>query len=563
MKKKLLSAVVAASMLALAACGGSGQTQEASSTAAPSDTAAAGETTGETAEASEESAEGAATDIASRDTLNIALADEIVSLDPAYSFDNLTNQVVNQITQGLLYFDYNGQLQPQLCSSWEAVDPLTYVYQIRDDVNFSDGTSMTMDDVLFSLNRHMDEDVASYLAWMYANVESIEQTGDWELTVHMSSPDAAWQYAFATTAGHIISKAYYEANAEQFGQPGTGVVGTGPYVLDTWTTGSEITLKYNENYWDKENEPQFKNIDFKIITDANTQATALANGQADYMFDPPTEMLDTIRQSESMAVSEVDGWTVLWMAMNCQSGPFSDVNVRKAVAYALDKDALYEGVLTENGSYAKNGMPFSSALYGSEAESWEAYAETAVDEKNDLTKAQEYLAQSAYPDGFDCDLYINQDSIYNSIAVYVQSALAQIGINVNIETKSGDEMSNIQFGSTRDYDLAIVRWTADYPDVSGQLYPLFHSSNIAEGGGNTSCYSNAEVDSLLEQEVASIDMKERTQLMQQALDIIANDTPMITFDYPFKRIAMNKDLTGFEANASITWNFFAKDLKTK
>ena len=177
MKKKLLSAVVAASMLALAACGGSGQTQEASSTAAPSDTAAAGETTGETAEASEESAEGAATDIASRDTLNIALADEIVSLDPAYSFDNLTNQVVNQITQGLLYFDYNGQLQPQLCSSWEAVDPLTYVYQIRDDVNFSDGTPMTMDDVLFSLNRHMDEDVASYLAWMYANVESIEQTG--------------------------------------------------------------------------------------------------------------------------------------------------------------------------------------------------------------------------------------------------------------------------------------------------------------------------------------------------------------------------------------------------
>lgn len=539
MKKKIFSLIMAACVVMTAGCGGDASTQTAEST----DTQTV-------------------SSIADRDTLNIVLADEIVSLDPAYSYDNLTNQVVNQITQGLLYFDYSGQLQPQLCSSWEAVDSTTYVYQIRDDVCFSDGSPMTMEDVLFSLNRHMDEDVASYLAWMYANVDSIEQTGDWEITVHLSVPDAAWQYAFATTAGHIISKEYYEANAEQFGQPGVGVIGTGPYVLDSWTTGSEIKLTYNENYWDKENVPQFKNIDFKIITDANTQATTLASGQADYMFDPPTEMLDTIREAENMSVTEVDGWTVLWMAMNCQSGPFSDVNVRKAVAYALDKDSLYEGVLTENGSYAKNGMPFSSALYGSESESWTAYAETAVDEKNDIEKAKEYLAQSAYPDGFECSLYINQDSIYNSIAVYVQSALSQIGIDVTIETKSGDEMSNIQFGSTRDYDLAIVRWTADYPDVSGQLYPLFHSSNIAEGGGNTSCYSNPEVDALLEAEVASIDMKERTELMQQALTIIANDTPMIGFDYPYKRVAMNSELTGFEANASITWNFFAKDLKT-
>ncbi len=539
MKKKIFSLIMAACVVMTAGCGGNASTQTAEST----DTQTV-------------------SSIADRDTLNIVLADEIVSLDPAYSYDNLTNQVVNQITQGLLYFDYSGQLQPQLCSSWEAVDSTTYVYQIRDDVCFSDGSPMTMEDVLFSLNRHMDEDVASYLAWMYANVDSIEQTGDWEITVHLSVPDAAWQYAFATTAGHIISKEYYEANAEQFGQPGVGVIGTGPYVLDSWTTGSEIKLTYNENYWDKENVPQFKNIDFKIITDANTQATTLASGQADYMFDPPTEMLDTIREAENMNVEEVDGWTVLWMAMNCQSGPFSDVNVRKAVAYALDKDSLYEGVLTENGSYAKNGMPFSSALYGSESESWTAYAETAVDEKNDIEKAKEYLAQSAYPDGFECSLYINQDSIYNSIAVYVQSALSQIGIDVTIETKSGDEMSNIQFGSTRDYDLAIVRWTADYPDVSGQLYPLFHSSNIAEGGGNTSCYSNPEVDALLEAEVASIDMKERTELMQQALTIIANDTPMIGFDYPYKRVAMNSELTGFEANASITWNFFAKDLKT-
>ena len=150
MKKKIFSLIMAACVVMTAGCGGNASTQTAEST----DTQTV-------------------SSIADRDTLNIVLADEIVSLDPAYSYDNLTNQVVNQITQGLLYFDYSGQLQPQLCSSWEAVDSTTYVYQIRDDVCFSDGSPMTMEDVLFSLNRHMDEDVASYLAWMYANVDSI------------------------------------------------------------------------------------------------------------------------------------------------------------------------------------------------------------------------------------------------------------------------------------------------------------------------------------------------------------------------------------------------------
>ena len=154
-KRKLLCILLAASTVVLSACGG-GTSQE---------TAKSGEDT------SSQTKETVSTDsIADRDTLNIALADDIVSMDPAYSYDNLTNQVVNQVTQGLLYLDKDGQIQPQLCESWEVVDDTTYVYEIRDDVNFSDGSPMTMEDVLFSLNRHMDEDVASYLAWMHASI---------------------------------------------------------------------------------------------------------------------------------------------------------------------------------------------------------------------------------------------------------------------------------------------------------------------------------------------------------------------------------------------------------
>ena len=199
---------------------------------------------------------------------NWGLMTDIVSLDPIYAYDTMTNAVVNNITEGLLYMDEDNALQCQLLSDWEVVDDLTYVYHVRDDVNFSDGNPMTMEDVLFSLNRHIDSD--SFVGWMYDNVESIEQTGDWEFTVHLSVPDALWQYTFGTTAGHIIEKAYYEEHADDFGTATGGIIGTGPYVLDHWANGSEIVLTANENYWDGGFHFDFNKLVFSVIVELHS-----------------------------------------------------------------------------------------------------------------------------------------------------------------------------------------------------------------------------------------------------------------------------------------------------
>lgn len=496
-----------------------------------------------------------------KDTLIVGLNSDITSLDPAYAYDHTTNQVVNQITEGLLTFDADGVMQPKLCESWEIVSPTTYVYQIRDDVTFSDGTPMTMEDVLFSVTRHQDPEVASYVEWFYSSVASIEQTGDWELTVELTEPDASWQYAFATTAGHIISKSYYEEHADNFGTPEGGILGTGAYKFTSWTTGSEIKLDYNENYWTGE-VPDVKHIDFQIIEEETTRVTAMVNGQIDFTLDPPTELLADLENAPDVTLSDVPAWSVLYLAMNCQKAPFDDVNVRKAISYAIDKEALYQSLLTLEGTEANNSMPFSSALYGAAADSWSSYAETAVEQSGDMEKAKECMAASAYPDGFDCTLYVNTNSLRNSIALYVQQALKEIGINVSIETRSGDEMITIQFGSNaREYDMAIVKWEADYPDPSGNMTPLFYSGNASEGGANTSNYQNQEYDALIEQELASTDLEERTKLLQDACTILSEDNPAVIFYYPVKRIAMDSAISGFEVNASMIWNFYIKDMK--
>ena len=122
------------------------------------------------------------------DTVISQIYSDIVALDPARMYDGATMEVLQQVTEGILAQQMDGSMAPYLAETWKAVDETTYVYTMRSDVTFSDGTPMTMEDVLFSLQRHRDPAVASYMGWMFENVDTIEQTGDWEFTVKLKQP---------------------------------------------------------------------------------------------------------------------------------------------------------------------------------------------------------------------------------------------------------------------------------------------------------------------------------------------------------------------------------------
>ena len=180
--------------------------------------------------------------------LNVHMNGDPVAIDPAFAYDNASSLVVNQITESLLTHNQDNTLKPNLCKSFEATDPCTYVYQIRDDVTFSDGTPMTMDDVIYSIRRHLDADLGSYMNWFFANVTSVEATGEWEMTIKLAEPQATWQYVLATSAGMIVQKKFCEEHAGEVGSVSVGIIGTGPFVFEKWENGSKVILKKNENY---------------------------------------------------------------------------------------------------------------------------------------------------------------------------------------------------------------------------------------------------------------------------------------------------------------------------
>ena len=498
-------------------------------------------------------------------TFTIALDSDIVALDPIYAYDFTTNPVVNQITEGLLIFDENNELQPYLASEWTQVDDVTYVYQIRDDVTFSDGTPMTMDDVLFSVNRNLDPDAGSYLNWLFDAVDSIEQTGDWEMTVHLAEPSVNWQYVLGTTAGHVVSKAYYEEHEFDFGTPEGGLLGTGPYVFDSWTSGQEIVLKRNENYWNTEDAGEMDTLIFKIIAEDTTRVTALQTKQVDFTPATPSDMLDTLLADEDLEIQDFETAGVTYLAFNTGRAPFDDVNARRAVTAALDLNALQDNIVKAAGQVG-GCLPNSSALTVADPEGWEEYLANADFITYDLDKAKEYLAASEYPDGFSCTLILPETSLRYSMCLYIQEALKELNIDVELVKVSMDEHTAYQMGQiydengARDYDMLIGGWEADYPDMAGNIEPLLAGYNTGDGGSNASVYANDEVDALLRESSQITDAKERTVLLGQAMDIVNQDCPYVFLNYPNKQATMNKKFTGFTMNSSWIWNMFLKNI---
>jgi peptide/nickel transport system substrate-binding protein len=404
---------------------------------------------------------------------------------------------------------------------------------------------------------------------MYDNVASIEQTGDWQFTVTLKQPDALWKHTFATTAGHVHNKAFVEKAADRYGSPTVGVLGTGPYTFTRWDVGSQIVLDYNENYWNRtrEGEPAIKKVVFQIIPEDTTRIMACTSGQVDLTLSTPVEMLDNILNSDKVHLTKIPSAGLEFLSFNCKKAPFDDVNVRRAISFAIDSVSLQNNIVKDFGVLT-NYIPVPESLFLFERDSWLAYQENCERYDYNLEAAKAALAASAYPNGFSCTISVDEKSVTNSVALVVQQALAPLGITAAIERFSNDEIVSMQFGSgidaagVRPYDISVFEWSSDFPDPSGVLVPLYVSTNSGDGGSNSSAYTNAEVDDLLLRQAASIDPKERTALMLAALDIINAEAPYYIWTHQNWLVTVNNRITsGIDTLTGMWfWNTYAKNI---
>ena len=306
--------------------------------------------------------------------------------------------IMSLVQEGPLAFGDDLSLIPGVTSA-EQIDPTTYKYTIRDGVTFGDGSPLTPDDIVATFQFHMKPDSGSQLAAFFSSVASVEATGPKEVTVKLKAPNVQFQYTPAHMAGFIFKKSQLEENIEDLGTPDALPLGTGPYKLVEFSPADRVVLEARDDYWGP--KPVAKRIIFVSIPDRQTRLLAMQNGDIDGTFDLAISDIDQWKALGNVDVITAPSLGVYLLTIDHSAPPFDDIHVRKAIAYAIDRDGLVQALLKGNGEPATALNPPEMWAGVLPLDEVKAFYGTLPGYAFDLEKAKAELAQSAHAGGFD------------------------------------------------------------------------------------------------------------------------------------------------------------------
>lgn len=455
------------------------------------------------------------------DSLTVALPSSVSSLDVAREA-GIVNYVIALLAQeSLLGIDADGQLVPALAESWEAPDAQTYVLQVREGVTFSDGTEMTVDDVIASINVHAGKGSTSALAYAYAGVESVEQTGDREITIKLSEPNAAFPWVLSPGTLQVTSADFIEQHEGQIGTPENLLLGTGPYEITEFVPDSHVALEPNEDYWG--GTPSVGSVRLDFISDEGTRQLALRDGSVDMAMNVPLQQLDEWAAIDGVEVETATDNSLVTLAFNTSEAPFDDANVRAAVAHAVDREGIVQSLLGGHGEVATT-IPSTEQWGGllDEGEVEDLY-DGITQYDFDLDRAKELLAQSDSPDGFSTEVtYPNSGPQIGRALLTLADNLKELNIDLEVKEVTLEEWI-AELGNHAPMSVGWYFPATGDPSEYAQL--LLHSKYAETGGTNLAEYTNPDVDSLLDGEIQATDQAQRGRLLGEALTAAAEDVP--------------------------------------
>lgn len=441
---------------------------------------------------------------------------DAISMNKTLVNDSPSLWVTEQIMEPLFTSTDNGQsIKPLLATGYKvSADKLTYTINLRKGVKFSDGTPMTAKDVKFSI----DEDTkTASTGWGYINaaIDQVNVVNDDTVQIKLKYAWAPILADLALFSNAIIPKNYEGKTAADFYN---APIGTGPFKWDTWQKGQFLKLTKNTNYW-QAGKPYLDSITYTVVPDANTRKLQLQGGQIDINQQPDWSSFATLKSTPGLKTYAFPSTQMDYMEYNQAVKPLQDVHVRRAISYAVDREALVKAVLFGNGQPANSslapGVPF--------------YDKTVAGYTYDLKKAKAELAKSSVPDGFTTELLIKAgDPNMGAVSQIVQSELAKIGITLNI--KQLDPTSNKKARIASEFSMASATWTMDIPDPDEWMSYALDSSNtgsLAHAMG----YNNPAIIALNKQAQRESDQTKRAEEYSKIQNMQNDDAPILTLYY--------------------------------
>lgn len=464
---------------------------------------------------------------ASNKDLVIAVLSDATKLDPHLGTDiPSANVYQGKIYEGLVQQDENMEIQPGLATEWKQLDDLTWEFKLREGVKFHDGTDFTAEAVKKTIERVQAEETASPRSNLFEMITEVKVVDDYTVQLITEYPYAPLLANLAHYAGGIISPAAIESG-EDLGQ---NPVGTGPYKLGEWKPGQEIKLVAFEDYWG--DKPSMETVTFKVVPEDSTRIAMIETGEAHIAEPVPVTEVERIENSNSMELVRSDALGIDYIGFNVEKEPFNNVKVRQAISYAIDTEAIVNGVYNNVGTVAT--APMGPAVWGYNAE-LDGY-------EYDLEKAKQLLAEAGYPDGFKTTIWTNDNKARMDVAEVVQSQLKGIGIEV--ETKVVEWGAYLEGTAKGEQDMFILGWSNMTGDADYNQYFLFHSD--ARGNpGNRSFYSNPKVDELIDKGRQETDEQKRLEIYAEAQKIEMEEAPIVFLRNDEDLAAIGSNVKGF------------------
>ncbi|OYY74148.1 MAG: peptide ABC transporter substrate-binding protein [Gammaproteobacteria bacterium 28-57-27] len=474
-------------------------------------------------------------------TIKLAWIDAVDTLDPHFTSSLGSVKILNNIFNGLLKVSYDGKkvsFVPDLAETWEMPDDKTHVFKIRPGVKFHNGDPCDAAAVKWSLERVKDPAVGSPHAWKFDALLGVDIVDETTVRMRFSKPYAFLPVALTGStgrAGTIVSKRAVEQYGKAFGR---NPVGTGPFKFEGWRENDSISLKRNPDYFEP-NLPYLDGVQILLIKEPTAAVAAMMSGQVDGMSLSPFQFIPQLKANPKLKVyGEVEG-NYSYVGMNNKRAPFDDPMMRKALAFAIDREVIIkQGYF---GEAIPAYTPISPPMTGFYDPS---IGKTGRGQFFDLKKAMEYRQQSKYQ-GEVNPVYIVAEGFTGSGGSGTRNSqlilpmLEKIGIKPKIELL--DRAVWTKRRNSGDFDLYDEAWIADL-DPDETLYPEWHSDKPWNFVG----YKSAAFDQLVGEAQDTLDEAKRKQLYDKAEDLLMADAPLAVLAHMKVFKILNQRVHGFQ-----------------
>ena len=429
------------------------------------------------------------------------------------------------------------EIEPDVAVSWDMPDPRTYIFHLRRDVTFHDGRRMTSKDVVFTFRSLLDGSIlTSKSGYPFSLIETVEAPDDYTVVFKLKEVFTPFVWNLARGAIGIVP----EGSGTDFRQH---PIGSGPFVFDHYFQDQEVVMKRNEAYFGE--KALVPGLRFKIIPEAIVQALELRKGTADITLNVLTpDMIEVMKKDEEVNVLQSEGTNYQYLAFNVADPVFSDVRVRQALAYAIDRDKIIKYLWRSQARPASGLLPPNS---------W-AYEPNVKTYPYDPERARQLLKEAGY-EHLSFTYRTSQDETGRLVASALQQQFREIGVTMEIRSNEfATFFSDVVKGEFQMYSLRWIGGNTD-PDF---FNAVFHSKMAPPNGANRGHYSNRRVDELIEFSRREPDQEKRKEAYREIQRIVAEELPYISMFYADNVCVYNKRIEGIRLSPTADYEFLTR-----